>query len=110
MDAFLLFDEFLQSDSIHEFHGEVMRSFGFACIEGTDNIRMGESANELHFPLETPDGLRIVEQCLRQDFDRHRLLQQFVLGFIDGSHTAASEFAKNVVIANLSYRVKTTKK
>ena len=76
-----------------------MQAIDFAGVQCGDNVRVLQSAERFHFPLEARY-LRFTGQlAVSQNLDGHGLLQRAVNGPIDRAHAPFAELLEEFVVA-----------
>ena len=88
--AFLA-DAILEGTARHVFHDDVMVAIGHADIVDIDDIRMRKTCCRLGFTLEFIDEFLVLLECLMQDLDGHRPVEQAILCPVDIGHAASAD-------------------
>ena len=70
----------------------------FEAVDGRD-VRVAQAGENLRFPLEPRQPIRISRKRLRQDLQRHLPVQLGIGGLIDLSHAALADKGGHVVMA-----------
>ena len=91
--------QLIEVQAVDEFHHQELRAVDLAGVECADDVRMVNRADDLHLALEAGDGLRVIEQPLRQDFQGHGLVELDVPGPIDRAHAAFAQLLEQFVVA-----------
>src|SRR5512144_1863495 len=95
--SFLLFEDLAKRTAVEILHHEVcdtaVRSIREPEIRDIHDIRMSQPPCCTSFTTKTFDDLRPLHILRSNDLDRHRPLGSDVRCKVDGTHTAAAEFA-----------------
>src|SRR5690242_19759369 len=61
---------------------------------------MVQGGSRLSFPLEPTQGLRIAGNFIGQELQGYETVQPCILGFVDDTHSSATDFLDDAVVRN----------
>ena len=82
----------LESHALHQLHREVGMTIVLADFVNRADVGMIQSRGGPSFPPEALKCLRVSGDLLWQEFQGNVTAEVFVLGFVDHTHPAATEF------------------
>jgi hypothetical protein len=91
-------DAVLERLAVEKFHGDEGLAVLLANVVNGADVRMIERGGGLGFALETGEGLRVARDVLREKFQRDETAEARVLGFVDDTHAATTEFFDDAVV------------
>ncbi len=95
-----LAEEFLKVVPLHELHGDEFEAVGFAKIENTVYVFMGNLPRQDQLLLEPADDLGLLRQFRANRLEGYYFVELPIPGFVDRPHAAfAQQFHNFVAIA-----------
>ena len=89
----------IDTRAIDQFHHEKQRAIFFTGIEGRDNVRMVQPANQVHFLLESLQKQAAFLEAGPQYFQGHQLAEPQMSRAIHGAHAAAADDIEQFIVA-----------
>ena len=96
--AFVVLDQMIEIDAIHELHHQIENALLAIGFVGLHDVGMIQPAREFDFHREAVDVFLI--EIAGQDLDGPILFEEFVPGFVDHAHPAASAGFDDLVRTN----------
>ena len=103
-EAFVALEVVLELAAVDEFHRDVPDAFFLAEIVDRHDVRMRQSAGRLRFAAKScNDGFGVFagELVGANRLQRDASLDERIVAFIDNAHRPATEFAPNLILAEL---------
>src|SRR5580704_1300723 len=94
------FDGAAEGLAFEEFHDDEAATVLFINIVDRANVRMVQCGSSSRLALETLKRFLVSGELVRKEFQRDLAAEANVLGFIDDTHTAATEFLDNAVMGD----------
>jgi hypothetical protein len=91
-------DTVRQRHAFQKFHGDEHLVAMFADFVDGANVRMVQRGSGSRLAAKSFQGLRILRQRIRQEFQRHEAAEFSILSLVDNSHTAAAKLFQNAVV------------
>jgi hypothetical protein len=96
--ARLTADEVSERGAVEKLHDDDGFAVLIADVVGGADVGMVEGRSRLRFPFETREGLEILGNSVRQEFEGDATVKAGIVGFVDDAHTAAAEFFDDAVM------------
>jgi hypothetical protein len=93
-------DHVPESLSLQQFHGDETSPIGLVNLVDCADVRVVQRGRSLGFPLETAEGLCVVSEFVRKEFQGDVAAELQVFRLIDHTHTPAADPAENAVMGN----------
>src|SRR3954466_10420837 len=91
---------------LQQFHGDEGSPLELIYFVNCADVRMVQGGRCLCLPLKTTEGLRVIGEFVRQEFQRDMATQLHVFGLIHYPHAPATNLADDVVVGHrLPYRL-----
>ena len=91
-------DAFAERLAFQKLHGDESAAFVFADVVDGANVGMVEGGGGASFTLETLEGLTVVGESVGKEFQSDMAAEAEVFRFVDLTHAAGAEFAKNAIV------------
>ncbi len=93
-------DAMLQRLPLEQLHGDERPALEFADVINRANIRMIQSRSSPRLAAESLDGLRVLRNIVRKEFQSYIAAEPRILGLVNHAHPAAAKLLDDVVVGD----------
>src|SRR5579864_6857049 len=90
----------LEGLALEQLHGDKRATFELSNVINRADVRMIQQRCGARLAAESLNCLRILGNIVRKKFEGDITAEAYVPGFVDHTHTAATEFFKDAIVGN----------